>query len=585
MDIDNLSGIFKGNVNGLENTNEDVEEDNIRKKSKNNTDHIFSEKVNGLDASKISHMFSKIKNKQKGGFEKMLGINIKTKSSQLKDLKGDLKVNKFFNMSSSVKSPKNNSEDKIKSMLGGLGGKTNIKSKNPFSENNKKIDEMFGMSKNKNNFNINNAFKMNSNVNINKKLNKMFSIKGVEKNVNLNNKIGKMIGSPLGLEQKGWNRSKQQVGLNPLGDFDGDKVINMLDCNPRNPYEQGPLDTLGQWGRALRGKEVKTSVGQLPIYRDPNAEELIDSTVIEIDPTKAGQELWKGAKVAGVATVVGLQKVGTVTGKGLKNIAIGSGLYKTEEQRKMEARFRHQEELARIKKLGLEDDIPLPSPKLTPTQIVRQRGLGAISVLGEGAGRIHSNISEAVRLGSIGGTQSISQVIGMGRGTPGMAEYLSATGTRPLSEKLGLVSLGVEVPFSEKAKLIGGAPTEQSYAYKVQEAIGGLKSEDVELAEKFQRERLEQLKKQELVEQQKRLVVPFVVPQQSVPQVYPQQQVLLQPQIRQPLSYEQQQYAAQASPVLDIYSDYSKRKVGYTRGRYKKHPKPGVPQIVYQPVQ
>ncbi len=233
MKIDSLSGIFKGSVNGLENTNEDVEEDNIRKKSNNNTDHIFSEKVNGLDVSKISHMFPKSKNKEKGGFEKMLGINTKTKSSQLKDLKGDLKINKFFNMSSSIKSPKNNSEDKINNMLGGLGGKTdikssnpfggdnkqinnmlgglggktNIKSSNPFGGDNKQIDKMFGMTKRKdNNFNVTNAFKVNNNVDMNKKLNSMFSIKGAGQQLNINKKIGTMVGSPMGLEQKGWNR-------------------------------------------------------------------------------------------------------------------------------------------------------------------------------------------------------------------------------------------------------------------------------------------------------------------------------------------------------------------------------------------
>lgn len=43
---------------------------------------------------------------------------------------------------------------------------------------------------------------------------------------------------------KGMTRIRQQKGLNPWGDHDGDKLINMLDCNPRNKYQQGPEHTL-----------------------------------------------------------------------------------------------------------------------------------------------------------------------------------------------------------------------------------------------------------------------------------------------------------------------------------------------------
>jgi len=42
----------------------------------------------------------------------------------------------------------------------------------------------------------------------------------------------------------GVKRIKQQKGLNPFNDFDGDGLINMLDCNPRNKFEQGPEHTI-----------------------------------------------------------------------------------------------------------------------------------------------------------------------------------------------------------------------------------------------------------------------------------------------------------------------------------------------------
>jgi len=42
----------------------------------------------------------------------------------------------------------------------------------------------------------------------------------------------------------GMTRIKQQKGLNPWGDFDGDGLINMLDCHPRNKNLQGPEHSL-----------------------------------------------------------------------------------------------------------------------------------------------------------------------------------------------------------------------------------------------------------------------------------------------------------------------------------------------------
>ena len=42
----------------------------------------------------------------------------------------------------------------------------------------------------------------------------------------------------------GFRRINQQKGLKPTGDFDKDGLINMLDCNPRNFFEQGPSHTV-----------------------------------------------------------------------------------------------------------------------------------------------------------------------------------------------------------------------------------------------------------------------------------------------------------------------------------------------------
>jgi len=44
----------------------------------------------------------------------------------------------------------------------------------------------------------------------------------------------------MDFEKVGRDRLMQQKGLSPLGDNDGDKLVNMLDCNPINPFKQGP---------------------------------------------------------------------------------------------------------------------------------------------------------------------------------------------------------------------------------------------------------------------------------------------------------------------------------------------------------
>lgn len=51
----------------------------------------------------------------------------------------------------------------------------------------------------------------------------------------------------------GWKRLNQQKGLNPMGDFDGDKVLNAFDCNPRNPNQQAFWHTM--WEGVKGGAE------------------------------------------------------------------------------------------------------------------------------------------------------------------------------------------------------------------------------------------------------------------------------------------------------------------------------------------
>ena len=601
MEIDNLSGIFNGNVNGLE------KKDNIIDEIKNKK--ISSGVVKGLDTNNLNHMF--LGNKSNGGIMKMLGENIKPKKGVEKNIKDNLKGKGFFNMLSAPTSSKGTPTDKIGQILGNVNNKKSsmsgdkiaqflgIANKNEKKVNvNNKANSMFNVtSKNTNKFNITNAFKTNnSNINVNKKLQQSFNIKGLVQGKDMSKKINSMIGSPKTLEQKGWFRANQQVGLNPLDDFDGDKVINMLDCNPRNKYQQGALDTAKKWiGIGVVPTEaevVPTEVGRLQTYRDPNVQQTVqteEETVIDIEPAKIGKAVWEGAKTVGSATV-----------EGIANVAKGVGLYKSDEQRRLDSVLQHQQSLARME---IEGTTPKDVKKYAPEPEPRYKTFGkkvggAISIITDKASDAHSAITRGVTAATpgfagFGMGQGIREAVAMPRNT-GNIMFMSQVGTQPLSTKQNLLgSYGIE-PFSEKVKLVGGRPSEQSFSYKIQEAVGGLKPEDVELAERLQREKIENITKQEELDRQRGLerqrmssqIARPPVPQQPMQQPM-QQQIPGQQQYRQPVPSQQQQLAqhqlAQASPDVGVYSPYSKRKVGYTRGKYNKAPKYGVPQVTYYP--
>jgi hypothetical protein len=55
------------------------------------------------------------------------------------------------------------------------------------------------------------------------------------------------------IDNFGFNRIKQQKGLNMWGDYDGDKIPNLLDCQPRNKHRQGPENNMPEVGSYSTG--------------------------------------------------------------------------------------------------------------------------------------------------------------------------------------------------------------------------------------------------------------------------------------------------------------------------------------------
>ena len=90
------------------------------------------------------------------------------------------------------------------------------------------------------------------------------------------------------LPTMGRTRIKQQKGLTPWGDYDGDKVINMLDCNPRNKNLQGPEhsmeDKMNPSDELRRDYEADTtntpieySQGVIEYVEEPRTEKISES--------------------------------------------------------------------------------------------------------------------------------------------------------------------------------------------------------------------------------------------------------------------------------------------------------------------
>ncbi len=176
--------------------------------------------------TKIKNLF---KNKKIMGMKKMPSFNMKSKLNMgnLKQLKSN-KANLLM-----ARSPKN------KSMAS-------------------KVKEYgFGSSSKKNNYN---------NI-VNSYMPQTFG--HTEKNAR--NNLFNVLGSKT--EKGAWGRLKKQQFLSPTGDFDGDKLMNMLDCDPRDPNAQGVINKLGNWatGKGFRETSdvLKTPVGNLQTYSEP----------------------------------------------------------------------------------------------------------------------------------------------------------------------------------------------------------------------------------------------------------------------------------------------------------------------------
>jgi len=174
-------------------------------------------------------------------------------------------------------------------------------------KSNNKVEQMLGLTKSKkSNVNVSSYLSMSSKSN-----NKINSFLG---SGNTNEKINNMLGTPkknmraiqplnplktmgtgnniiFNTEKVGWNRMKQQNNLPMFGDFDGDKVLNIYDCDPYDKNKQAGFHEMlsGIKNRFSSDKDIyleKPSEEELqeidtptkPVPLDPYYYELEDKT-------------------------------------------------------------------------------------------------------------------------------------------------------------------------------------------------------------------------------------------------------------------------------------------------------------------
>jgi len=226
-----------------------------------------------FDELKISEMVNK---KDKiFDFINLKPEGMKTQTLKEKSFTMKMKSNDMF---SNKKMPKGLNM-KAKSLFGGT---------KPLKEFSMKTNTLFGNTKLPKGLNMNIKSKMlfgdtklPKGYNMDKLKTNLFTVE--------NNALGHIVRRP---DNIGFNRVMNQGKLNMFGDADNDKLMNILDCRPFDKRHQGAMDTVKGF---FKKKEVDTPVGELQTYNtmtpldetvEPAEVEVLDSSM----PLAPGQQ-------------------------------------------------------------------------------------------------------------------------------------------------------------------------------------------------------------------------------------------------------------------------------------------------------
>lgn len=251
--MDKLTRIFQGKVMGLENKETgavQMEEGNITQQVFNVGETAEQEanrkiglsfgsqkngyELTGLGGGGPSVNINSLIGLGSGGPSKNVNDFIGLGSGSSKKKKADFDVSKFFATDNKKTNPMlGGVNNKISGFLGkAKNGTFNTDKFFKNTSNNGFTDKFFKNTSN-NGF-VDKFFKVNKNKAVD--INKFFVNPTANMNV-LGNLQQHIMRNPVGIATQ---RVKQQRNLSLFGDYDGDKVFNLLDCQPLNRKRQGP---------------------------------------------------------------------------------------------------------------------------------------------------------------------------------------------------------------------------------------------------------------------------------------------------------------------------------------------------------
>ncbi len=395
-------------------------------------------------------------------------------------------------------------------------------------------------------------------------------------------------------ENVGFKRLKQQKGLSLWGDKDGDKLANILDCNPLDRTKQGGahkvLSFLGR-GKTMdepplppipQLQSYKDKYGELEVYgrkKEPLYAPISTYKDVPLKGTESGdvEYIYGGASTnINVEVPSKLQKIKDVISKKPKDItskdvqgakyALTLNINKDkpsfdpydEELQKEFALLDEEDEPSKFRK-GLSNvwhatGAPQKLQKLKEEKEWMEgiRKEARQDALKEGTKIRAKEIYESEVRRTLGikdtRTQDVeSQKTSVGRRFVREVDAGVSTGVQPFVQNvrpsIGSM-MGLRAGTGPGFAMMAGYRADSPFAVKVAGMIGDEKM--LERAQKFQ-EQAQQYQRQQQQQQQQVTSV--------------QQSTYSRPE----------QQRASTEQLEGVWSPYSKRKVGYTRGPYRKH--------------
>ena len=308
-------------------------------------------------------------------------------------------INKFKNSFGDKKMVKNNYGNTVNQLLGtgtekgswlmGTSKKTKNEDKSnmlfgiPSIKSENKSNMLFGTSPKINTQNKSNMlFDMKKNVSFVSKLDEFLgkkSFKGVKEKQD--RAMSFMINNPFGMAK---GRVDIQKKLNMFGDYDGDGLVNILDCNPINKKKQAFIHEIigAKYPEDYNESKIQNEEIKEDAYPEKTDRDiLVEATAME-EAQDLGEDVYKSVaerdleklQKLGIAVKKGISNFGTGIATGISNVGKGLGIIKTPEERIEYEKLKLQKEKElmplRVQQMKLEQERLRTSPQSTSSRVI-----------------------------------------------------------------------------------------------------------------------------------------------------------------------------------------------------------------------